>query len=84
MKDKVNKIEVAFLGEMGWKKFRDFLVLKMNECEDEKSFTKLFELMMASMFSSVDEMNEVRRKMQMKVLTKKEELDAEKKFQEKR
>lgn len=84
MEDNVNKIEVAFIGDLDWKKFRDFLILKMSECEDEKSFIKLFEMMMVSMFSSVEEMNEVRKKMQMKVLDEREKLDAERKFKEKR
>lgn len=72
IKEKLKKVEIKFVGEFGWEKLRDLLVLKCNECENEKDFGELIEYFISSMFSNVKELDETRRKLGIKLLKEKE------------
>ena len=62
-------LQVKFVGCMDWIKFRDFFVLKLQECSSEKDLNLLIQTFLASMFRNVKEINQTRKKLNLKLLS---------------
>ena len=70
--NKIKKLEVKFIGQDDWKKIRDFLVLKFQECNSEAEFSRILEHVIASMFKSSKELNAARKDFRLDALSKRE------------
>ena len=68
MKENIRKAEIKFVGDFGWKKFRDLLVLKMCECQNEEDFAECLEMLLASMFRDEKEIDKYRKEARIKLL----------------
>lgn len=62
MKDKFKKLNIKFIGVMDWLKLRDFLILKLMECQSEKDLEHLIKTLLGSMFKNEKEIDHARKK----------------------
>ena len=83
IKKNLKKLKVAFVGDYGWEKVRDLMVLKLRESQTEEQFSIVIEGLLASMFRNVKEMDSARKKLGLKLLKKKEKDEINKKLKEK-
>ena len=74
----IKDLKIRWVGDLDWKKFRDFLILKMSECDTEERFNFLMEGLLGSMFKSSKEMDETRKKLRLKLLSDREKKDIDK------
>jgi hypothetical protein len=72
IKEKVDKFRIKFIGDVDWILFRDFLVLKLRECETEEQMTKIFEGIFSAAFRTPKDIDKTRKKLGLKLLTKKQ------------
>ena len=72
VKKEIKKFKVEFAGSCGWEKVRNLMVLKLSECQTEEQFSIIIEGLLASMFRNSKEMDVARKKLQLKLLTKRE------------
>jgi len=72
MKEKLKKMQIEFVGDVGWEKFRDLIVLKLIEATSEEELTFVIKAMLGSMFSSAKEIDEARKKARLELLTEQE------------
>jgi len=80
MKEKFKKLEIHFVGEFGWSKFRDLFVLKLIECKNEKELEFLIKALLGSMFSDEKEIDKYRKRIGIKLLEEKEKEEIRKKI----
>jgi hypothetical protein len=68
----IKDLNIKFIGESDWKKFRNFLILKLQEADSEDKFVFLMETIIGSMFRSTKEIDQTRKKLNLEMLSKKE------------
>jgi hypothetical protein len=66
------ELQIKFIGEDDWKKFRDFLILKLSECRNEGDMEKIFRGIIAGSFRSIKELDSARKLLLIEALSKKE------------
>jgi hypothetical protein len=70
--EKLEEMKFIFAGDSDWFKFRNLIVLKLSECEIEAEFNTTFKKIIASCFLDVEAVNEARKSVGIKPLSKKE------------
>jgi len=55
------KLNIAFTGEMDWRKFRDYLILKLKEADTEEKFNFVFKAVIGSMFTNIKDLESARK-----------------------
>ena len=69
---KIEKIGIEFTGFTNWTRFREILVLKMEECQTEEQFKNLFKALLGSCFTDADAVDEARKTLKLAPLSKEE------------
>lgn len=67
---KLKELKIKFVGDYDWIKFRDFMVLKGQECKTEENFTFLLKAMLGSCFTDADAVDEARKTLGLDPLSK--------------
>ena len=80
MKKNIDKLEIAFVGDHDWKKLRNILILKMSECQTKEEFSKVIQILLASMFKNVKEIDKARKEQRLKLLSEIEKKEIDKIF----
>ena len=68
----IKDLEVKWLNEEDWKRMRDFLILKLQDCDTEEKFNFILEALIGSMFKNPEELDKYRKDFQKQQLTKRE------------
>jgi hypothetical protein len=68
----IKDLEIKWIDDEDWWKFRDFLISKLKECDTEKQFNFVLEGLVGSMFKNVEEMDKTRKALQLDHITRKE------------
>lgn len=69
IENNVKKISFMLLGEDSWRKLRDILVEKFSLCQNEADFLKIMEIIFSGAFKDAKEIDAVRKKLQLKLLS---------------
>lgn len=69
---KLKEIQIKFIGEHDWIKVRDLMVLKMQECQTEEDFAFMIKALLGSCFTSANSIDEARKELGLKTLSKEE------------
>lgn len=65
----MKKLQIGFVGEFGWRKVRDLLILQMREAHTEEQFTVVLKKLLASFFNNEEEINDTRKKFGLELLS---------------
>lgn len=81
MKSKhIKDLEIGLVGKLNWEQLREIMILKLYECESEKELLEFLKVILASMFSSVKELDKIRKQAGVELASKREKEIAKRKL----
>lgn len=69
---KWKKARIVFVGDNGWKSFRDLVIEKCSQCKSEEDFNYLLKCLLSSMFPNPKELDKARKQIGIELLSKRE------------
>lgn len=84
LEKRLENAQIEFIGEHSWNRFRDFLVLKMQECTTEEQFVFILKSVLGSCFTDADAIDDARKVLGLKLLSKKERKELQSKVRGKK
>ena len=69
---KLKNAEIKIIGALDWRRFRDLLVEKFKECNNEEELSDVINILLASMFKNSKEIDQARKQAKIELLSKEE------------